>query len=54
MNMRSQDCVTAYKNWLRNEKGDSINTCKNKLSHVKKFLEVAYKEKVYINFFKGL
>ena len=53
MNCRSQECVTAYKNWLRNDKGDSISTCKNKLAHVRKFLEVAYKEKVYVNFFKG-
>ena len=45
--------MTAYKDWLRGDKDESINTCKSKLSHVKKFLDVAYKERVYANFFKG-
>ena len=53
MNLKTQECVTAFKNWLRDDKGDSINTCKTKLAHVKKFLLVAHKENVYVNFFKG-
>ena len=53
MNLKTQECVTAFKDWLRNDKGDSINTCKTKLAHVKKYLDIAYKEKVYVNFFKG-
>ena len=53
MNLTSQACVTAYKDCLRNEEKQAIGTCTTKLSHVKKYLDVAHKEKVYTNFFKG-
>ena len=53
MNLKSQECVTAFKNWLRDDKGDSVSTCKTKLAHVKKFLQIAYEKNVYVNFFKG-
>lgn len=53
MNFASQECVTAYKDCLINEEKQAIGTCKTKLSHVKKYLDIAHKEKVYTNFFKG-
>ena len=53
MNLKTQECVTAFKDWLRKDAGDSISTCKTKLAHVKKFLHIAFKENVYVNFFKG-
>jgi hypothetical protein len=52
-NITTQECVTHFKNWLEKDKGDSINTCRTKLAHVKKYLNIAYEKNVNVNFFRG-
>jgi len=49
----AQESVTAYKDWLKDNENQAISTITAKLSHVKKYLDVAYGKKVYANFFKG-